>query len=69
MSRYPDFRAKGWRIGGGPTEATGETPTARLKGPGMRWDAANAEALMGLEALYRSGQGDAYWQSELRQAG
>jgi hypothetical protein len=66
MIKYPAFQAKGWQIGSGPTEATCKTLTARLKGSGMRWDGDNAEALMGLEALYQSGQWDAYWRSELQ---
>ena len=69
MIRYPTFRAKGWQIGSGPTEATCKTLTARLKGSGMRWDSDNAEAIMALEALTQSGQWDLYWKSELRQAG
>jgi hypothetical protein len=39
MIKYTTFRAKGWQIGSGPTEATCKTLTARLKGSGMRWDA------------------------------
>jgi hypothetical protein len=66
MIKYPAFQEKGWQIGSGPTEATCKTLTARLKGSGMRWDNANAEALMGLEALYQSGQWDVYWRSELQ---
>jgi hypothetical protein len=66
MIKYPAFQEKGWQIGSGPTEATCKTLTARLKGSGMRWDADNAEALMGLEALYQSGQWDVYWRSELQ---
>ena len=69
MIRYPEFGAKGWQIGSGPTEATCKTLTARLKGSGMRWDADNAEAVMGLEALAQSGQWDRYWQSELQPTG
>jgi hypothetical protein len=69
MIRYPQFLGKDWQIGSGPTEATCKTLTARLKGSGMRWDAANAEALMGLEALYQSDQWDFYWQRELQQRG
>jgi hypothetical protein len=69
MIRYPDFLAKGWQIGSGPTEATCKTLTARLKGSGMRWDADNAEAVMGLEALSQSDQWNLYWQSELQQTG
>ena len=69
MIRYPEFLAKGWQIGSGPTEATCKTLTARLKGSGMRWDADNAEALMALEALTQSGQWDVYWQTQLRPTG
>jgi hypothetical protein len=69
MIRYPEFRAKGWQIGSGPTEATCKTLTARLKGSGMRWDGDNAEAIMALEALTQSGQWDAYWRSQLRPTG
>lgn len=66
MICYPDFQAKDWQIGSGPTEATCKTLTARLKGSGMRWDGDNAEAVMGLEALYQSDQWDNYWRSELQ---
>ena len=66
MIQYPAFQAKGWQIGSGPTEATCKTLTARLKGSGMRWDSDNAEAVMGLESLYQSGQWDTYWRSELQ---
>ena len=69
MIRYPEFRAKHWQIGSGPTEATCKTLTARLKGSGMRWDGDNAEAIMALEALTQSGQWEAYWQSQLRKTG
>jgi hypothetical protein len=69
MIRYPDFQAKHWQIGSGPTEATCKTLTARLKGSGMRWDSDNAEAIMALEALTQSGQWDSYWRSRLRRTG
>lgn len=68
MIQYPEFVAKGWQIGSGPTEATCKTLTARLKGSGMRWDADNAEAVMALEALTQSDQWGEYWQSELKEA-
>lgn len=68
MIRYPEFLAKGWQIGSGPTEATCKTLTARLKGSGMRWDAANAEAIMALEALAQSGLWACYWQTHLPKA-
>jgi hypothetical protein len=66
MIKYPEFLAKGWQIGSGPTEATCKTLTARLKGSGMRWDADNAEAVMALEAMTQSGQWDSYWKNQLR---
>ena len=69
MIKYPEFLAKNWQIGSGPTEATCKTLTARLKGSGMRWDADNAEAIMALEALTQSGQWDLYWQSQFRRTG
>ncbi len=65
MILYPEFTAKGWQIGSGPTEATCKTLTARLKGSGRRWDAANAEALMALEALTQSGLWKEYWRTLL----
>jgi len=65
MIRYPQFTAKGWQIGSGPTEATCKTLTARLKGSGMRWDAGNAESLMALEALSQSGLWKDYWRTLL----
>jgi hypothetical protein len=65
MILYPEFTAKGWQIGSGPTEATCKTLTARLKGSGMRWDPSNAEALMALEALSQSGLWKEYWQTLL----
>ncbi len=37
--------------------------TGRLKGPGMRWDKSNAEAMMALAGLHHSGLGDTYWKS------
>jgi len=57
------------QIGSGPTDATFKALTARLKGPGMRWDADNAEAIVALEALTQNGQWDLYWQSQLRPTG
>ncbi len=61
MLEYPAFRAKGWEIGSGPTEACCKTLTARLKGPGMRWDKPNAEGMMALAALRASGLWNQFW--------
>jgi len=61
MLDYPTFRAAGFDLGSGPTEAFCKTLTARLKGSGMRWDSANAEGMMALAAIDQSGQWQAYW--------
>jgi hypothetical protein len=68
MIRYPEFIAKGWQIGSGPTESQCRLLPDRIKGSGMRWDADNAEAIMALEALEQStGQSQEYWQLTLAQ--
>ena len=61
---YPACRANGWDLGSGPTEAQCKTMTARLKGSGMRWDPANAEALLALSALADSDEWSAYWHGQ-----
>ena len=65
MILYPEFEAKGWQIGSGPTESCCKTLTQRLKGSGMRWDADNAEAVMALESLRESGLWKTYWQTQM----
>ena len=66
MLNYKGALAQGLDIGSGPTEATCKTLTLRLKRPGMKWDAQNAESVMNLVAMYESGQKQAYW--DLRKA-
>lgn len=61
MLDYPAFRAQGFDIGSGPTEAFCKTLTSRLKGSGMRWDKPNAEAIMTLAALEHSRLWPTYW--------
>jgi len=69
MIRYPEFLARGWQIGSGPTESQCRVLGARTKAGGaMRWNAANAEAVMALEAMWRSRQWDAYWRMALATA-
>jgi len=61
LIHYPEFRAKGWQIGSGPTEAECKTTTHRLKGRGRRWDSDNATALMALACLEDSQLWPSYW--------
>ncbi len=64
MTDYPAFRQLGYDCGSGPTESLCGRLTDRLKGPGMRWDSSNAEAMMALASLYHSGLWSTYWKSE-----
>ena len=61
MINYPEFVAKGWQIGSGPTESRCKTSTSRLKGRGRRWDMPNAEAIAALTTLKDSGQWNSVW--------
>jgi hypothetical protein len=61
MTDYPSFSEQGYDIGSGPTESFCGCLTKRLKGPGMRWDKDNAEAVMALAGLYSSQLWEKYW--------
>jgi hypothetical protein len=66
MIRYPEFLARGWQIGSGPTESQCRVLPARTKSGGaMRWEARNAEAIIALEAMWQSNQWEAYWRMAL----
>jgi hypothetical protein len=67
---YPTYRAKGWDIGSGPTEAGCKIIGERLKGSGMRWVEKGAEAVGALRALYVSGAKlwDGFWASGAKAA-
>jgi hypothetical protein len=60
---YPTYRAKGWDIGSGPTEAGCKIIGERLKGSGMRWVEPGAAAVGALRALYVSSPKlwDGFW--------
>lgn len=65
MINYPEFTAKGWQIGSGPTEARCKTSTSRLKRSGQRWDRCSAEQVAALANLQDSDQWHSYWSSRL----
>jgi len=61
---YPRYQAQGWLIGSGHVEAGCKVVVGqRLKGSGMRWSAAGADAVCHLRALFKSepGQWEAFW--------
>lgn len=65
---YPTYRAKGWDIGSGPTEAGCKIIGERLKGSGMRWVEEGAATVAALRALYVSSSKlwDGFWQQPHR---
>jgi hypothetical protein len=63
MTDYPSFLDLGYDIGSGPTESFCGCLTKRLKGPGMRWDRDNAQAVMALASIYYSNQWNEYWKA------
>lgn len=67
---YPRYRAQGWDIGSGPTEAGCKIIGARLKGSGMRWVEDGAATVAALRALYVSGGKvwDGFWAQPRRRA-
>jgi hypothetical protein len=61
---YPRYRANGWLIGSGHVESACKGVVGqRLKGNGMRWSEAGADAVCHLRALFKSekGQWEAFW--------
>lgn len=61
MIQYDQCLAHGWRISSSTTESQCGAAPARIRGPGKRWDADNAEAMIGLECIQQSQLWDAYW--------
>jgi hypothetical protein len=66
MLCYARCDEHGWDVGSGPMESMCKQLTRRLKGPGMRWDRPNIQAMAALECLYQSGQSDLYWKWRLQ---
>lgn len=55
--QYPQFRARGLMIGSGPVEAACKVVVGqRLKGAGMRWSAAGADAVLAVRTALLSRQ-------------
>jgi hypothetical protein len=63
MIVYPQCERNGWRISSSTTESECGAVPHRIKGPGKRWDADNAEAVIALETLYQSNLWEQYWSS------
>lgn len=61
MICYDKCLEHGWRISSSATESQCGVIPKRIKGPGKRWDADNAEAVMALEAMEQSNLWNTYW--------
>jgi hypothetical protein len=62
---YPSYRAAGLSIGSGPVEsACKRLVGGRLKGPGMRWSRAGADAILALRIAWLNGEWEDFWESK-----
>lgn len=61
LIRYDQCLAHGWRISSSTTESECGAVPARIRGPGKRWDADNAEAMIALECVHQSRMWKEYW--------
>jgi len=63
--RYGTYRMRGYFIGSGAIESAGKQLTAtRIKGPGMRWNVADLNALLVLRCVFLEQSWQAYWDSQ-----
>ena len=63
--RYPEYRAKGWPIGSGVTEAAVKQFNKRVKGTEQFWDESGIEPILSLRAAWTSQdeRWDRYWEN------
>jgi hypothetical protein len=67
--RYGTYRQRGYFIGSGAIESAGKQITAaRIKGPGMRWNVTDLNALLVLRCVFLEHSWQTYWQSCARLA-
>ena len=61
--RYPEYRARGWPIGSGVTEAAVKQFNKRVKGTEQHWDEPGIEPILSLRAAWTSqdARWDRYW--------
>ncbi len=63
--KYPEYRAKGWPIGSGNTEAGVKQFNKRVKGTEQFWSPAGIESILCLRGMWLSqdGRWQAYWRN------
>lgn len=63
--RYGTYRQKGYFIGSGAIESAGKQLAAgRIKGPGMRWNVTEVNALLKLRCVFLEQSWQAYWKTQ-----
>jgi hypothetical protein len=66
---YGTYRQRGYFIGSGAIESVGKQLTAgRIKGPGMRWNVADLNALLALRCVFLEHSWSAYWDAQAQLA-
>ena len=67
--RYGTYRHRGYFIGSGASESAGkQLAAARIKGPGMRWNVKDLNALLALRCVFLERSWHAYWTAPTRLA-
>ena len=67
--RYGTYQQRGYFIGSGAIESAGKQLTAaRIKGPGMRWNVADLNALLALRCVFLEHSWPAYWDAQAQLA-
>jgi hypothetical protein len=62
--RYGTYRQRGYFIGSGAIESAGkQLAAARVKGPGMRWNVTDLNALLMLRCVFLEQSWQTYWDS------
>ena len=63
--RYGTYRQRGYFIGSGAIESAGKQLAAgRIKGPGMRWNVTEVNALLTLRCMFLEQSWHTYWQTQ-----
>jgi hypothetical protein len=63
--RYGTYRQKGYFIGSGAIESAGKQLAAgRIKGPGMRWNVTEVNALLKLRCVLLEQSWQTYWKTQ-----
>lgn len=63
--RYGTYRQKGYFIGSGAIESAGKQLAAgRIKGPGMRWNVTEVNALLKLRCVFLEQSWQSYWKTQ-----